>query len=196
MSTDRQPEVERVEDGGVLIYHEHFLAREEADALFTHLREGVAWKQERGSWGAPYPRLTALYGDDGLVYTYSGVSYPCLPWTAELERVRQRVEEASGADFNSVLLNLYRDGRDSMGWHADDEPELGTNPVVPSVSLGAPRRFVLRHNRTKRRIEYTLAHGSLLIMSGTLQHFWKHQLPKTARPVGERINLTFRKIVQ
>lgn len=180
----------------MLIYHEHFLDKEEADALLARLRESVAWKQEQGSWGAPYPRLTALYGDEGIIYTYSGVSYPCLVWTPELDRVRGRVEQTTEARFNSVLLNLYRDGRDSMGWHADDEPELGANPVVPSISLGAPRRFLLRHNRTKRRIEYTLAHGSLLIMTGTLQHFWKHQLPKTARPVGERINLTFRNIVQ
>ena len=143
----------------------------------------------------PTLELTALYADAGVTYTYSGVTYPSLVWTAELSGIRRRVEEAAGAPFNSVLLNRYRDGGDSMGFHADDEPELGTNPVVPSISLGAERRFVLRHNWTRERIEYDLKHGSLLVMAGTLQHFWQHALPKLTRPAGERINLTFRNLL-
>jgi alkylated DNA repair dioxygenase AlkB len=184
-----------VEDGGILIYLPEFLARAEADALFAALQQTIAWKQERGPFGHAFPRLTALYADDGLTYTYSGVTYPSLVWTPELDLVRRRVEQAAGAPFNSVLLNRYRDGSDSIGYHADDEPELGTNPIVPSISLGSRRLFVLRHKKSKKKIEYDLTHGSLLIMGGTVQHFWLHSLPKTAEAVGERINLTFRNIV-
>jgi alkylated DNA repair dioxygenase AlkB len=185
-----------VEDGGVLIYYPHFLAGPEADALFAALQKGVAWKQEKGRFGRLFPRLTALYADRGVVYTYSGVTYPSLVWTSELDAIRRRVEGAAGAPFNSVLLNRYRDGSDSIGWHADDEPELGVNPIVPSISLGAERRFVLRQKKRGTRLEYPLRHGSLLVMAGTLQHHWLHSLPKCAAPAGERINLTFRNILQ
>jgi alkylated DNA repair dioxygenase AlkB len=184
-----------VAGGGILIYYSQFFEEAEADTLFAVLQKTITWKQERGRFNRPFPRLTALYADAGVTYTYSGVTYPSLVWTAELGAIRRRVEEAAGAPFNSVLLNRYRDGGDSMGFHADDEPELGPNPVVPSISLGAERRFVLRHNRTRERIEYDLQHGSLLIMAGTLQHFWQHALPKTPRPAGERINLTFRNLL-
>jgi hypothetical protein len=189
------PIVSEVEDGGTLTYFPDFFPRSEADSLLRILTETIAWKQEKGAFGRLYPRLTALYADPGLVYTYSGVTYHSLAWTKELESIRGRVEAAAGAPFNSVLLNRYRGGDDSMGYHADDEPELGTNPVVPSISLGAERRFVLRHNRSRRKIEYVLAHGSLLIMGGTLQHFWHHALPKTRGVAGERINLTFRNLL-
>jgi alkylated DNA repair dioxygenase AlkB len=185
-----------VADGGVLLYFPQFLTREETDALFTSLQTTIAWKQEKGRFGHAFPRLTALYADEGVVYTYSGVTYPSLVWTEELDAVRRRVERAAGAPFNSVLLNRYRDAGDSIGWHADDEPELGVNPVVPSVSLGAERRFLLRHNKSREKIELVLKHGSLLVMAGTLQHHWRHSLPKLSRPVGERINLTFRNILQ
>jgi alkylated DNA repair dioxygenase AlkB len=184
-----------LEDGGVLTYFPSFFALAEADALFASLQKHVAWKQEQGRFGRPFPRLTALYADAGLTYTYSGVTYPALAWTEELDAIRRRVEAAAGAPLNSVLLNRYRDGKDSIGFHADDEPELGTNPLVPSVSFGAERRFVLRHKKSKKRIEYDLKHGSLLIMGGTAQHFWDHALPKTTQAVGERINLTFRYIL-
>jgi alkylated DNA repair dioxygenase AlkB len=183
-----------IEDGGLLLYLPDFYTRAEADALFASFQQAISWKQEHGRFGRPFPRLTALYADPGLTYTYSGVTYPALPGTPELTAVRRRVEAAAGAPLNSVLLNRYRGGGDSIGFHADDEPELGTNPVVPSLSLGAPRRFVLRHKKSRKRIEFELGHGSLLVMAGTLQHFWEHCLPKTAQPVGERINLTFRYI--
>ncbi|MCC6416676.1 MAG: alpha-ketoglutarate-dependent dioxygenase AlkB [Gemmataceae bacterium] len=184
-----------MEDGGTLIYLPDFFPCAAADALFEVLRKTIGWKQEKGRFNRPFPRLTALHADPGVTYTYSGVTYPSLAWTPELAAVRQRVVEAAGAPFNSVLLNCYRDGRDSIGFHADDEPELGTNPVVPSVSLGAERRFVVRHNRSRRRIEYRLKHGSLLIMGGTFQHHWQHSVPKTAESMGERINLTFRNLL-
>ena len=191
------PEAERreAEDGGVLIYFPRFFAKDEADALFASLQKAIAWEQEKGRFGRPFPRLTALYADEGVVYTYSGVTYPSLVWTAELNAVRRRVEQAAGAPLNSVLLNRYRDGSDSIGWHADDEPELGVNPIVPSISLGSERRFLLRHKKSGRKIEYALKHGSLLVMAGTLQHHWMHSIPKSTAPVGERINLTFRNII-
>jgi alkylated DNA repair dioxygenase AlkB len=197
VSDTTDPAVTRCEvaDGGLLIYIPEFFSREEADSLFAALRQNVAWKQEQGRFGRPFPRLTALYADAGLTYTYSGVTYPSLVWTPELDAVRRRVERAAAAPLNSVLLNYYRGGSDSIGYHADDEPELGANPVVPSISLGAPRRFVLRHKKSRKKIEYDLPHGSLLVMAGTVQHFWMHALPKTAAPVGERINLTFRNIL-
>jgi alkylated DNA repair dioxygenase AlkB len=191
----RNAVTQRVEDGGLVTYIPDFYTPREADALFASLQANVAWQQEHGRFNRPFPRLTALYADAGLVYTYSGVTYPALAWTPELDAIRRRVEATAGALLNSVLLNRYRDGQDSIGFHADDEPELGTNPVVPSLSLGAVRHFVLRHRKSKRRIEYDLAHGSLLVMAGTLQHFWDHGLPKTALPVGERINLTFRSLL-
>lgn len=184
-----------VEDGGILIYRSAFLPRPQADRLMSVFRQAIAWKQERGRFGRPFPRLTALYGDPEVSYTYSGTTYICLPWTDELATIRRRVQEAAEAPVNSVLLNFYRDGQDSMGFHSDDEPELGTNPIVPSISLGAERRFVLRHKKSKRRLEKVLGHGSLLIMAGALQHHWEHALPKTKEPAGERINLTFRNIL-
>jgi alkylated DNA repair dioxygenase AlkB len=192
--TALQFERRQVEDGGVLTYFPNFFTPDEADAFLLYLQQKIAWKQEQGRFGRSFPRLTALYADAGVTYKYSGVTYPSLIWTDELNAVRRRVEQAAGAPFNSVLLNRYRHGNDSIGFHADDEPELGTNPIVPSISLGAIRRFVLRHNKTRERIEYDLGHGSLLLMGGTLQHFWKHSLPKVNTPVGERINLTFRNL--
>jgi len=195
MVTTTAPETYQVADGGLLVYFPEFYTAQEADALFVSFHTKVAWKQERGRFNRLFPRLTALYADTGLAYKYSGVIYPALEWTPELDTVRRRVEAAAGTPLNSVLLNRYRDGNDSMGYHADAEPELGINPVVPSLSFGAVRRFVLRHKKSKERMEFDLRHGSLLIMAGTLQHFWVHALPKTTRPVGERINLTFRNLI-
>lgn len=137
------------------------------------------------------PRLTAWYGDAGASYTYSGRTFQPLPWTAELEAILARL----GGGYNSCLCNLYRDGRDSIGLHADDEPELGPTPQIASVSLGSGRRFVLRHAREKgRKMELELGGGALLVMGGTTQLHWKHEVPKVAALVGERLNLTFRNI--
>jgi alkylated DNA repair dioxygenase AlkB len=184
-----------VADGGILVHDPDFLGRQEADELLQELKFATPWRQEVTAWGRPFPRLTAWYADEGLTYRYSGVTHHGLAWTASLAGLRRRVEGAAGGVFNSLLLNYYRDGRDSVGFHADDEPELGPNPVVPSVSLGGTRRFVLRHNRSGQRLHFDLTHGSLLVMAGTLQHHWKHTLPRASGPVGERINLTFRRIV-
>ena len=187
-------EVIAIRDGGTLYYDAAFFAPDVAEALFDQLRQDTPWKQEV-SRGRPFPRLTAWYADPGLSYSYSGVTHHNMAWTPALLEVKRRVEEASGAAFNSLLLNRYRDGRDSIGMHADDEPELGSNPVVASVSLGAVRDFVLRHKATGEEITFRLAHGSLLVMGGTCQRHWLHGVPKTAMAIGERINLTFRRIV-
>lgn len=145
------------------------------------------------------PRLTAWHGDPGRVYGYSGRRFEPTPWTEPLAEVRDRVETRTGVRFDSVLVNVYRGGRDSMGWHADDEPELGPRApedvLIASVSLGAPRRFVMRHRRRPAdKRELALGEGDLLVMGGATQRRWQHAVPKTARPVGPRTNLTFRLI--
>ena len=141
------------------------------------------------------PRLTAWYGEPGAVYTYSGLRNTPEPWTPELAEIRSDLERATGLAFNSVLLNRYRDGRDSVSWHADDEPELGPEPAIASVSFGAVRSFVLRSKvHRKREGSVMLEHGSLLIMKGRSQALLEHALPKDARVTDERVNLTFRQI--
>ncbi len=185
-------------DAEVTLY-EAFFSREECERLWPALLAETAWGQgEITIYGKRYPepRLTAWYGEEGKRYSYSGIVLDPRPWTPLLAGIRARVEAAAGAAFNSVLLNLYRDGRDSNGWHQDNEPELGRNPVIASVSFGATRRFHLRHRirRELPRIDLDLADGSLLVMAGATQHWWQHQIPKTSRPVGARINLTFRVI--
>ncbi len=170
----------------------------EAQELFAALRTGIDWTQEEivlFGERRRVPRLVAWHGDPGAGYTYSGTHHEPRPWTHGLLAIRRRVAQLTGHSFNSVLLNLYRDGRDGMGWHADDEPELGRDPVIASVSLGATRRFRLRHRRNRAGpVTLPLTDGSLLLMGGTLQHHWLHAVPKTATVVGERINLTFRSI--
>ena len=170
-----------------------------ADRCYAELRDGIDWRDEEllifGRRRA-VPRRVAWHGDPGARYTYSGTTHEPRPWTPALSAIRAHVGQLAGHGFNAVLLNLYRDGRDGMGWHADDEPELGPEPVIASVSLGAPRRFRLRHRRRpEARVDLVLPHGSLLVMAGPTQRHWVHSLPKTAVPVGPRINLTFRRVV-
>lgn len=145
----------------------------------------------------PIPRLNAWHGDPDAGYAYSGVHFEPRPWTAELDACRALCEQHSQTRFNSVLVNLYRDGNDSVAWHADDEPHLGRNPVIASLSLGETRRFRLKHRRDRQReaLNLALPHNSLLIMQGALQHHWVHAVPKTRRPCGARINLTFRRVL-
>lgn len=171
---------------------------DEATRLLDELRSGIDWQHEEVvvfGQRRRVPRLVAWHGDPAARYTYSGTLHEPLRWTPPLLQARARVEELAGRQFNAVLLNRYRDGRDGMGWHADDEPELGSDPVIASVSLGAARRFCLRHRRRKdAKLELRLPHGSLLLMSGATQQHWVHALPKTASAVAERINLTFRRV--
>jgi alkylated DNA repair dioxygenase AlkB len=142
------------------------------------------------------PRLSCWIGDPGAAYVYSRTRYEPNAWPAALRPVRERLRETLGFEFNSVLANRYRDGRDAMGWHSDDEPELGSQPVIASVSLGATRRFALKPRAGGgSRLALDLPHGSLMVMSGETQIHYRHALPRTARMVGERINLTFRRIM-
>lgn len=167
----------------------------EANRLFAALMEVTPWRQETATVMGrrlPIPRLTAWHGEKG--YVYSGIRMDPAPWSEPLLRLKRAAQELAGQQFNSVLLNLYRNGRDSVSWHADNEPGLGREPVIASVSLGALRRFQLKHRRSKELIALDLPHGSCLIMAGATQHHWLHQIPKTARPVGPRINLTFRRM--
>jgi len=193
---ERSPLFERTEipDGGILLYVPALFPADEADRLFTALRDDIEWRQEH-AYGHPLPRLNAWFADAGLKYAYSGLSHLGSGWPEWLWAVKARVEAAAGTPFNSLLLNRYRDGEDSIGFHTDAEPELGVNPAVATVSFGAERALVLRHRRSKEKRVCPLAHGSILVMAGTSQHHWLHGMAKTNEPVGERISLTFRQIV-
>lgn len=180
-------------DGGILLYEEAFLPSALADRYFIELRDYSAWEQKPGVFGHMQPRLTASCGDEGVTYRYSGTVNVALPWTPTLLEIKQKIEAVQGR-YNYCLLNRYRSGADSMGMHADDEPEMGN--VIGSLSLGATRTFRIRHNKTKETKTFQVGNGTLIIMAGTMQQFWKHEIPKTKEPVGERINLTFRKIVK
>lgn len=183
-----------------IVFDPQWLGRDEADRLLRDLREGIAWEVHRiRLFGREHasPRLSCWIGDADAAYRYSGSLFVPRPWPPALSRLRARLSAELGTGFNSVLANLYRDGRDCMGWHSDNEAELGPAPVIASVSLGAARRFVLKHRdepSTKLAIE--LPPGSLLVMAGSTQRHYRHALPRTARPTGERINLTFRRILQ
>jgi alkylated DNA repair dioxygenase AlkB len=178
--------------------HPQWLDAAAADQWLAELSAQTPWQQPQVQiYGRqlPVPRLVAWYGDPEASYRYSGLSHQPLPWTPLLAEIRAQVVEAVGQPLNGVLLNYYRDGQDSMGWHSDDEAELGTNPLVASLNLGGTRRFDLRR-KGQSRIEHSLPlpHGSLLVMCGPTQHHWQHQVAKTRSPCAPRLNLTFRLI--
>lgn len=182
---------------GDVSYFRRIFPPETCAHYLQQLQTDIAWRQEAiqlFNREIPQPRLTAWYGDAGAIYTYSNLTNYPLPWTPVLRAIKARCEDIAQTQFNSVLLNFYRDGQDSMGWHQDNESELGAQPVIASVSFGATRRFQFRHKKRKDLdvVTIELEAGSLLLMQGTTQDYWKHQLPKTAQPVGARINLTFR----
>lgn len=176
-----------------------WLASAQADALMQALLVEVPWETHRiRLFGREHasPRLSCWIGDPGATYRYSGTRFEPRPWPSVLLPIRERLGRELGVDFNSALANLYRDGRDAMGWHSDDEPELGAEPVIASLSLGATRRFLLKHRaEPEQRLALDLGHGGLLVMAGQTQRAYRHALPRTARPVGPRVNLTFRRIV-
>ncbi len=182
-----------------LQYHPLLFDSQEQSLLMNALQEEIPWKQEHIKlFGKthPTPRLTAWHGDTHCVYKYSGVVNQPFPWTPSLLTIKTRIESLSnGATFNCVLLNFYRDGSDKMGWHSDDEKELGPNPSIASVSFGATRRFDFKH-KTEARNKFSihLESGSLLLMQGEMQHHWLHQIPTQKRIQEPRINLTFRYI--
>ena len=179
-----------------------WLAPHEADALYADLLESVVWEThyiKLFGREVASPRLSCWIGDAGTGYTYSRTRFEPRPWPEALNSLRGRMEKACGASFNSVLANFYRDGSDSMGWHSDDEPELGVRPVIASLSLGATRSFRFRrrlprgvHAQHGDTLSLPLTHGSLLLMAGDTQRLYRHEIPKTREAVGGRINLTFR----
>jgi len=179
-----------------IAYYPNFLKEEDACSYFNVLRDVIPWQQDDITiFGKTYPqpRLTALYGNNGKTYSYSNITMTPLEFTPELLKIKSEIEKEAGVEFSTCLLNYYRDGKDSNGWHSDDEKELGQNPVIASLSLGAERFFHLRHKQDKAiKHKVLLEHGSLLLMQGQTQHHWHHQIAKTARKIGERINLTFR----
>lgn len=176
-----------------------FFNQEESAHYLEVLTANIQWKQEyHKRWGKqiPFPRLTAWYGDEGKDYTYSGQRFSPYPWTSDLLEIKSALKDRLGLEFNSVLLNFYRNGQDSIGWHADDEPELGKEPVIASIAFGSARNFQLRSKRDKNDVFHILHYpGSVIVMKGKTQENYLHQLPKTSIPVLPRINLTFRNIV-
>jgi alkylated DNA repair dioxygenase AlkB len=183
-------------DGSAVLYDDA-LDPDFADDAFAELLATNAWESnEVVVFGTKHaePRLSTWHALDGTTYTYSGLTRVPHPFTPLLGRLRVRCEGLANATFNSVLVNLYRDGTDGVGWHADDEPENGVEPVIASVSLGATRRFDLRHRESGHTVKVNLEHGSVVVMSGLSQHCWVHQIAKTKLTVGPRINLTFRRV--
>ncbi|WP_165750144.1 alpha-ketoglutarate-dependent dioxygenase AlkB family protein [Cellulophaga sp. Z1A5H] len=179
-----------------LIYYPNFFDALSATEYFKILKEETPWQQDDITvFGKKYaqPRLTALYATNDLPYSYSNITMHPHPFTKELLQIKEEVEKVAQTNFTTCLLNLYRDGKDSNGWHADNEKELGKNPIIASITLGEERYFHLKH-RTNKNLKHKLLleHGSLLLMKGATQQHWLHQIPKTAKPIQERINLTFR----
>lgn len=167
--------------------------------IFCQLQKNIVWRQDQlriHGRKISIPRLNAWYGDAGADYSYSGIHFKALPWFPLLSELKEKAQTLSGKRFNSVLANCYRDGNDSVSWHSDDEAELGENPVIASFSFGATRDFALRHKtrRDLKTLKLPLTSGSLLVMTGSTQHYWQHQIPKSKRVTKARINLTFRQI--
>lgn len=179
-----------------IMYYPNFLSNKEATAIFETLQQQTPWQQDDIKvFGKVYaqPRLTALYGSNQKTYSYSNIKMTPHALTPTLADLTQKVDQICDVNFTTMLLNYYRDGKDSNGWHADNEKELGTNPVIASLSFGQARFFHLKH-RTEKTLKHKLLleHGSLLVMKGETQHKWLHQIPKTAKPIQGRINITFR----
>lgn len=190
-------ELIELEDGEIL-WARQFYDPDTAQQLYSRLQEEIPWRQDSiriAGKDTPIPRLQAWFGDPGMSYTYSGLTLQPEPWNPTLQHIKDQIEDYSDTQFNSLLANLYRNEQDSVGWHADNEPELGTNPIIASLSLGGERSFQLKHRlHPERKLALDLVSGDLLIMKGTMQHHWLHQIPKARHPCAPRINLTFRKI--
>ena len=181
-----------------LDWYPQFFNENEANSLFKELQKTINWQQKDvlifGKKIAQ-PRLTELHGDEGLSYTYSNLKWKTNPWNKTTLYIKKRIEKQTGVNFNSCLLNLYRNEKDSNGWHADNEKELGKDPIIASVSFGDSRIFSLKHNTQKEiKKQLELSHGSLLLMNKGTQIHYKHQIAKTTQPKDVRINLTFRYI--
>lgn len=182
-----------------IVYIKNYIDEAHAGHLFEDLKKERFWESaEVKIFGRlrPQPRLSAWVADESVLYTYSGLTLPRNDWIGPLRVLKNALEHDFKNPFNSVLLNYYRNGNDSMGWHQDNEQVLGVYPVIASVSLGSERIFKMKHIDSERKsdIHFNLSAGDLLLMKGATQEFWRHSLPKTSKPAGERINLTFRQI--
>jgi len=179
-----------------VIYYPNFFSIDSSDYFFSKLSTSISWRQDSIKvFGKTYlqPRETALYGNSNKSYSYSGITMNPIPFTKELSEIKAQVENTCNVNFTSCLLNLYRDGQDSNGWHADNEKELGKHPIIASVSFGEERWFHFKHRYDKTlKQKIRLQHGSMLIMKGKTQEYWLHQIPKTKKIIKPRINLTFR----
>jgi alkylated DNA repair dioxygenase AlkB len=196
-SSSEQGEIITLPDAD-LHYFPNFYGADEADCLLERLRADTPWRQDSiriAGIQRLQPRLSAWYGDTDAEYTYSGLHLVPLMWSAPLLDIKTRLEASCETRFNSVLLNYYRDQQDSMGWHSDDEAELGSTPIIASLTLGASREFAFKH-KTRKELRYKikLSHGSVLVMQGNTQTHWLHAIAKEKASVGPRINLTFRRI--
>jgi len=183
-------------ENAILDYFPNFISLDQARSLEKRLHEEVAFSQDQISMYGKVldiPRLQAWFGDGS--YQYSGIMMNPQPWTPALLEIKQLVEEKANCQFNSALVNLYRNHQDSVGWHSDDEKELGVNPIIASISFGAKRMFKLKHKQTQAKLDVPLIEGSLLIMSGETQHYWQHAVLKEKTNPGSRINITFRQLV-
>lgn len=185
--------------GSTLSYFPSFLNDDEAWRIFDTLNKDLNWQQPSifiAGKECLIPRKQVWFGDKSYQYTYSGKSFKAVSWHPEILDIKQAIEGTSNCSFNSALCNLYRDGRDSVSWHSDDEPELGRSPIIASYSIGETRSFQLRHKQNrKQKIQIDLPHNSLLIMGPGTQETWEHQVPKTNKKLDPRINLTFREII-
>ncbi|HIP36346.1 MAG TPA: alpha-ketoglutarate-dependent dioxygenase AlkB [Crocinitomix sp.] len=186
----------KIPDADVTLYQQ-FFSEKESNKLLENLTNNIHWQQDHIKiYGKTIklPRLTAWYGYPNLTYTYSGIAMNPKPWNNELLFLKDKIEKELKVEFTSCLLNRYKTGNDYVGWHQDNEKELGKNPIIASVSFGQTRIFQLKHiyNKELKRINIPLNHGSLLVMKGTTQHYWKHQIQKTTLQIQQRINLTFR----
>ena len=183
------------QDGEVYLFTNIFSVAE-SETLLLNLYESIDWQQEKiRIYGKliKQPRLSAWYGDDGKKYSYSGITLVAKRWTKQLLKIKDITQAITHSTFNSGLLNYYRDGKDSMGWHRDNEKELGIQPVIGSISLGAKRTFKMHHIKDKNlKLHIKLPTGSCLLMRGDTQHFWKHSVPKDTRCLSPRLNITFR----
>lgn len=183
---------------GELIYYGKILSRSKAQFYLERMLNTIEWKNDEAVIFGKHiitKRKAAWYGNENYSYTYSNTTKEALPWTRELLELKALTEELCGTSFNSCLLNLYHSGEEGMAWHSDDEKSLGKNTSIASLSLGAERKFSLKHKATKQTLSLTLEEGSLLVMKGSTQSHWLHSLPKTKKVKSPRVNLTFRTMV-
>jgi len=183
---------------GAVFYHADFISNQKAIGFFKKLLTTIPWQQDEVFiFGKKHitARKMAWYADNDIAYTYSKSTKEALPWTAELLEIKRTVEQKTGEKFNACLLNLYADGAQGMGWHADDEKGIVPHSTIASVSLGVERKFVLKHRATKQKVEVVLGNGSLLLMQGETQKHWLHSLPKSLKATSPRVNLTLRKML-